>query len=412
MWGGLRGWLAAAGVVAIVAGGAADGSAASSHTALQIDIAVQSAAVDAILQRRATAVLGHDEAGFLADIDPYNKELRAAQKVLFENLVQFGFSKLAYHQDAPQFDQTLLDKYGPTAYLVSAAMEYQIDRINELPVQTALGYTFVNRRGRYVLVDTGHLDSEYPDSPNQEAWDTGPVLVKRGDRTLVVVEVGQTQLATSILTNAQLAIKAVNRWWAPDWKGGAMVIALDDTKVRSTDFVGSDWKDFAAAATPVYRWPADAGDDGSYVVLNPHERGQLDARLLAHEFTHTASAPYGHGAPLWLVEGVAGYVQRMPMYSEQTVDLRKQRELVRSKYVNKAKALPGNDQFFGQTQNSSYATSWYAVDYLVSKYGLNLVVGLYQELAGQRSTPAVRDSVMTAQLGLTEAQLFAALKRR
>ncbi|NEA33930.1 hypothetical protein [Streptomyces sp. SID13031] len=367
--------------------------------------------MDAILQRRAAAVLRRDEGEFLADVDPYNKELLAAQKVLFQNLVQFGFGKLAYHQGAPQFDQALIDKYGLTAYLVSAAMEYQIDGINEQPVQTALGYTFVKRSGRYVLVDDSHLDSEYPDSPNQEAWDTGPVLVQRGERTLVVVEAGQTQLATSILSNAQLAIKAVNRWWAPDWKGGTVVIALDDTKVRSTDFAGSDWNGFAAVATSVYRWPADAGDDGSYVVVNPRERGQLDARLLAHEFTHVASAPYGRGVPLWLVEGAAGYVQRMPIYSKQTLDLHEQRDLVRSRYVNKAKALPTNDQFVGLSKDSSYATSWYAVDYLVGKYGLNLVLGLYQELAWQESTPARRDSVMTEQLGRTEQQLFAELKK-
>ncbi|GAA0925698.1 hypothetical protein GCM10009554_05370 [Kribbella koreensis] len=305
--GGLREWVAVAGVLAIVAGGAADGAAASSSAEVQVDAAAQVAAVEAVLERRATAVLQHDEGQFLADIDPYNKNLRASQKVLFENLVQFGFSKLAYRQGEAQYDQALLDKYGPTAYLVGGVMEYQIDGIDELPAQTPVGYTFVKRAGRYVLVDDSYLDTDQPDSPNQEAWDTGPVLVQRGPRTLVVVEPGRTEVAKTILADAQVALKAVNRWWLPDWKGGALVIALDDTKVRSTDFKGPVWNDTAAVATPVRR--ADAGFGGSYVVLNPRDRGQIDAGSLAHEFTHVATASDGPSAPLWLVEGMAEYVR-------------------------------------------------------------------------------------------------------
>jgi hypothetical protein len=405
---GLRGWLTAAGVLVLVAGGAADGTALSSASAVQVDQAAQVAAVDAVLQRRATAVLDRDEDQFLADVDPYNKELRTKQKVLFENLVQFGFGKLTYRQGDPQFDQALLDKYGPTAYLVSGVMEYQIDGIDELPVQTPLGYTFVKRGGRYVLVDDTHLDTGQADSPNQEAWDTGPVLVRRGPRTLVVVEQGQTEAAKSILADAQVAVKAVNRWWLPGWQGGGLVIALDDTKVRSADFNGPTWKDTSAVATPVYR--AEAGLGGSYVVVNPRDRGELDARLLAHEFTHVATAPDGPSAPLWLVEGMAGYVQRLPMGGEPTVDLGKYRDLVRSKYLNKAKALPTDKQFFGPTKDSSYAIGWYAVDYLVRKYGLNQVVGLHQVLAQELNSQGRRDSLITAQLGRTEAQIFADLK--
>lgn len=408
--GGLREWLAVAGALAIVAGGAADGTAASSSAAVQVDVAAQVTAVDAILQRRATAVLQHDEDQFLADVDPYNKELRASQQVLFENLVQFGFGKLTYRQGDPQFDQTLLDKYGPTAYLVSAVMEYQIDGIDELPVQTPLGYMFVKRGRQYVLVDDTALDTGQPDSPNQEAWDTGPVLVQRGPRTMVVVEQGQTEVAKSILADAQVAVKAVNRWWLPGWQGGGLVIALDDPKVRSADFNGPVWKDSGAVATPVRR--ADAGFGGSYVVVNPRDRGQLDARALAHEFTHVATAPDGPSAPLWLVEGMAGYVQRMPMDGEPTVDVGKYRAEVRSKYLNKAKALPTDKQFFGPTKDASYAIGWYAVDYLVHKYGLNQVVGLHQELAWQLNSQGRRDTVMTAQLGRTEAQIFADLKGR
>lgn len=414
-WGGLRGWLAAALVAAIVGGGVADEAAVGSPTAVQVDLAVQSAAVDGILQRRAAAVLQRDEAQFLADVDPYNKKLQAAQKVLFGNLVQFGFGKLAYLQDVQQFDQTLVDKYGPTAYLVSVVMEYQIDGIDELPMQTALGYTFMKRGGRYLLVDDTHLDTAMPDGPHQEAWDTGPVLVQREARTMAVVEPGNSQLAASILADAQVAVKAVNKWWLSSWKGGGMVIALDDHKVRGTDFDGPDLKDYSAVASPVFRklpGIAEGGAEygGSYVVVNPSKHSKLDAPLLAHEFTHVASAQWGPSAPYWLIEGAAEYVLRKPMAGERDVDLARARNVARSKYMNKAKALPTNKRFH-QTKDSSYAISWYVVDYLVGKYGLPLVVGLYQELAGRPDTPARREAAMIAQLGRTEAQIFADAKR-
>ncbi|WP_433007863.1 hypothetical protein [Kribbella sp. CA-294648] len=124
---GRRGWLAAAGVVVVagcaVAGGAAwrghaDGgespapvpvpvSSSPLPTAVQVDAAAKPA-VDAILRRRAAAVLKKNEAQFLADVDPRNKKLLAAQKVLFGNLVQFGFAKLSYVPGQPQVKQPLM----------------------------------------------------------------------------------------------------------------------------------------------------------------------------------------------------------------------------------------------------------------------------------------------------------------
>ena len=45
-----------------------------------------------------------NESLFLADIDPANKKLRAAQKVLFANLVEIGFNELGYSQAEERFN--------------------------------------------------------------------------------------------------------------------------------------------------------------------------------------------------------------------------------------------------------------------------------------------------------------------
>ncbi|GAA0925688.1 hypothetical protein GCM10009554_05360 [Kribbella koreensis] len=430
---GRRAWLAAAGVVVVVGGGVAGGVALHSRgsgtpepvavvsaprpTAVQVDVTAQSAAVDAILKRRATAVLENNEAQFLADVDPKNKLLLAKQKVLFENLVQFGFVKLDYLQDRPQFEQGLLDKYGPTTYLVSVVMSYQIGGIDDGLVKAPLGYMFVQRGGRYLLINDTYLDSSLPFGAHKEAWDVGPVLVRRSARALVVVEQGKAQLAKSILTEAESAVRAVNKLWSASWRGGGLVIALDDRRVRIADYTKpKDAEDFLATATFVYRTlPGEVQSEGTfggaYVVVNPRYRDELDARVLAHEFTHVATAQYGVDAPVWMVEGTAEYIEQLPMQGERDLDLARYRTMVRSKYFSKLKALPTDEQFY-DTVKSSYPVGWYVVDYIVDKYGATKLAKVYKELARQGFSQNQRDLIFTAQLGRTEAQLFKDLQQR
>jgi hypothetical protein len=429
--GSRRRWLLAVVLVVAVGGAAAGGLAwrggGESKTAdavvsstpsavAQADAAAQSDAVDALLGRRADAVLRRDPAKFLADLDPGNPKLLAKQKELFGNLIQFGFAKLSYVQDRTQFEQAMVTKYGPSVYLVGVAMVYQIKGIDAQPVRTMLGYTFVQKAGKLVLVDDVHLDSSLPAGSHLEAWDTGAVLVRRAPRALVVVEKGRTQLAATILADAVSAVSAVSREWSAGWKGSGVVIALDDRKVRTADYtVPKNAEDVLAMATYVYRTlPGEVEPDGelggSYVVVNPAFRNELDARNLAHEFTHVAAAPYGAYAPRWMVEGAAEYVELLPMAGERDIDLAGYRRTIRSKYVAKAKVMPADEVFY-KTMNSSYAIGWYAVDYLIDKYGAAKFARLYQELARQGFTQTQRDLIFTEQLGRTEAQLFTELKR-
>jgi hypothetical protein len=147
----------------------------------------------------------------------------------------------------------------------------------------------------------------------------------------------------------------------------------------------------------------------SYVVINPRNRARVDARTLAHEFTHVATAPYGAFAPRWLVEGAATYVEFLPMDGADNLALDKYRQEVRTKYLVKAKSLPADAVFF-QESDSSYPLSWLAVDYLFERFGGTEVGTLYQELAALGQTQAERDRIMLEHVGMTEADLFKALK--
>ena len=254
-----------------------------------VDQAARAAAVDAVLKRRAQAVLTGNEQAFVADVDAGDKRLVASQRTLFTNLRQFGFAKLAYQQLAQQYDDTIAQKYGPSTYLVAVAMTYQIRAIDLVPVRAMLGYTFTQRsNGTWVLVSDSDLDKRLPRGSHQEAWDFGPVLVKREPRVLIVVEQGQEALADRLAAMSGSAVQAVSKNWPGGWNGSGVVIALDDKIVRGADYTQpKNAEDALAMATWVYRTlPGEVTGEGqrtdSYVVVNPHNRAKVDARTLAH----------------------------------------------------------------------------------------------------------------------------------
>lgn len=411
-------------VVVAVAGGLAlhwsteqaDGSNQAAPRTPDIDLAARAAAVDQVLRKRAQAVLQSDQKAFLADVDPGNKSLVARQTTLFTNLQQFGFARLSYQQLSQQYDDAITRKYGPSTYLVAIAMTYQIRGIDTMPVRAMIGYTFTETQtGRWLLVSDTDLDKRLPRGSHQEAWDTGEVLVKRAPRVLVVVEKGQDQLAARLTGMASSAVKAVTKSWPGGWNGSGVVIALDDKIVRGADYtVPKNAEDAIAMATWVYRTlPGETTGTGqradSYVVVNPHNRSKVDARTLAHEFTHVATAPYGAYAPRWMVEGAATYVEYLPMDGAEDLALGKFRQDVRTKYLATAKSLPADAVFF-QHAGSSYPMAWLAVDYLFTRFGGTEVGTLYQELAALGSTQAERDRIMLEHVGMTETGLFQALK--
>ena len=382
-----------------------------------VDPLERQSAVERVLRRRAYGVLHRDARLFLGDLDRTKPELAARQRRLFDNLAQFGFATLSYTISREQFDQALLDRYGASAYPVQLTMEYRIRDIDAAPVRTSLGYVFVRQGGRWVLTDDDDLDGDLPAGSHREPWDCGPVLVRRDDHVLVVVERDEPGLARELVRDARGAVRAVTGRWPRDWTGSGLVIALEDRRVRTADYtVAKNAEDAVAMATAVYRTlPGEVTTDGertgSYVVVNPRYRRKVSARILAHELTHVATAPLGSSAPRWLVEGLADYVEYLPMEGEHDLDLDRYRTRIARTYLPKADRLPSDEVFYA-SMVESYAIGWYAVDYLTRRYGMDEVADLYADLAGQGFTQNQRDRIMREHLRMTEKQLFSVLRQR
>ncbi|GAA1601442.1 hypothetical protein [Kribbella karoonensis] len=376
-------------------------------------VAARRVAIDTILVRRAGAVQTGNEQQFLADVDPLNKKLVAAQKILFANLMEIGFTEIGYSQAEERFNPALLRAHGRTTYLVRVLMRYQIPKVDFTPVTTELGYTFVARDGHWLLTADNELDPDLGPGAHREAWDLGRIEVQRAPRVMVIVEKGDTRRGRAIVRAANEGLAEVTAYWPLKWSGSVLVIALDETDVRDARFADEDIESAASTGSTFSSLPgqetADGTVAGGYIVINPNQRDQVDEILLSHEITHVVTAALGGYEPLWLAEGAAEYVswRGIEAISGPGEVVKWEQEVVDTA-VPQLSALPGDSGFY---QNSAdvYGVSWLAVRFLVHRIGLPKVEELYEDMARNGVDQGSRDRILQDRTGLTEATLWTAL---
>ena len=377
-------------------------------------VAARRHAVDTILLRRSTAVRTADEKLFLQDVDPANATLRRQQKVLFANLVAVGFGEIGYSQAEERFDAAVVRAHGASTYLVRVLMRYQIPKVDVTAVSSELGYTFIGRGGRWILVDDNDLDKDLGPGAHQEPWDLGPIEVHRGPRVLVVVEKGDAKRGNSIVTAAGEALTEVAAYWPRKWEGSVLIAALDEPDVRDARFADEDVESAASAGNTFSSLPgqdtADGTVAGAYIVVNPNERDKVDEILLSHEVTHVATADLGGYEPLWLAEGAAEYVSWRGIEAiSGPGEVGKWEQEVIDQALPQLSALPSDAGFYQNTADV-YGVSWLAVRFLVSRIGLAGVESLYEDLARNGIDQVSRDRILQSRTSFTEASLWIYLK--
>jgi hypothetical protein len=369
------------------------------------------AQIDVLLAGRANAVLKGNLRGFLAVVDPKQPQLVARQRVLFTNLRKFGFAKLTYFA-AEERQVPELTKYGPDAFTTRVMMRYQLAGLDTKPVQTDLGYTFVQRSGVWVLVEDSAIDAELSRDGHRQPWDYQEIAVVRRGKVVVVVDKREVALGEKIAKVSQGAVDAVRRHWPRPWNGAVMVVAMAEPRVMSllwTSGSGSGWT-VAAKAVTLYDGepigPKTRAPVSSRIVVNPAVRKQLTEDLLAHEMTHVATTPIGSNTPIWLVEGLAEYVRCASIEDDPHWTVDPYRKMVRSKYLPGMKVLPGPAEF-DASGDKAYGQSWWITSYLESKLGEKGVASLYTDLAQHNSTA----TILEKHTGKTPAELVAAVKK-
>jgi hypothetical protein len=378
--------------------------------------AARKVAVDAVLAKRATAVLKGDLKGFLAVVDPKQPQLVGRQRMLFTNLRKFQFTVLTYFVADERPSKVLIAKYGAETFSTRVMMRYQLKGLDAKPVQTDLGYAFVQRDGGWVLVDDSAIEETLSPDGHRQPWDFQEISVIRKGRVLVVVDKGEQTLGDKIAKVSQGAVDGVRRHWRRPWNGAVMVVAMSEPRVMATVWTtgsGYGWT-IAAKAVTLYDgepWAQRSVPPvSSRIVVNPAVRTKLEQDLLVHEMTHAATLQLGVKTPTWLVEGIAEYVRCATIEDDPHWTVDPYRKTVRTKYLPSMKVLPTQAEF-DAAGDRSYGQSWWITEYLVDELGEKGVANLYTDLAQHSTSQKAYAAILKKHTGKTAPQLVAAMKK-
>ncbi|MDQ0990427.1 hypothetical protein QFZ74_001655 [Streptomyces sp. V3I7] len=246
--------------------------------------------VQHVLDRRAAALLGHDERAYAdtGSSTPYGR-LRALP------LASWTYRLTGLHRG------------GPTT-TADAELRYRIRGYDRSPVTAERSLTLGRTADGHWYVAA--------DRPAKEAsaqlWDQGTVAVARGERSLVL---GVGQSAGALRGYARLAdraVPAVTQTWGTSWARRVVLLvprSLDDIAALLGS-PASSYRGIAAVTT------GEAGGSGrapaDRITVNPQAYADLGdvgkQVVLTHETTHVATrADTSAATPLWLSEGYADW---------------------------------------------------------------------------------------------------------
>ncbi len=344
------------------------------------------AALGALLQRRADAVTKHDEAAFLADVDPADRRFVERQRAEYQNLVALGLASFTLALTKPNGyqvdDQSLIRRYGGWLLEVGVTVRYQVAGLDTAQDAEPWIPIFGMAGGRWLLVgeESAGSGKHTPLGTGGSPWEARPVTVVKSAHVVAVISKEDAGIAAHLLDLAERGVTNVMTVRPGNWPGKLLVVAVSDQKLFDSFFNSSPDKVAQVEAVTVPRydavpeWQDSARFTLSRVVFNPAMLGRADDELqhaLTHEFTHVAFGPVTTGAtPSWLVEGMAEYVA----YATENVPSNFPGAAAR--HVASAGTLPADRSFYDSADN--YILGWLAVKLIAEKYGREKAVALYE----------------------------------
>ena len=390
---GRRGLLVAGAGGLLALGGLAAFDLASGHGGTEDD----TPGVQALLDRRASAVLHRDRAALAATVLPGAQALRASQTAWLGNLAQVPLASWEYRLvglDAFALPPAV-GAGGRRRRAAQVQLSYRLAGFDSSPV-TATQYLTVVRDG-----DDWYLgsDSDHPGGDVQ-LWDQGPVTAVHGRYCLVLGQSGR-ELLQPFADEEDLAVPAVSAVWGDGW-GQRTVLLVPSSLDRFAALLGADPADFGsiAAVTTGELGATEAGRT-ERITVNPQVWATLSAfgrRVVStHETTHVATrAITDSWTPRWLAEGAAnwtGYLgtgrtprQICPELAADVAAGRIPEQLPSdSDFDSTASALP-----------QAYQQAWFACRSIVLRHGQPALVGFYRAVAATGGSGGQQAAVDTA----------------
>jgi len=380
---------------------------------------VWAAAVQALLDARASAVLHRDRAAFLAGIDPGSPQFRASQASLFANLAGVPLADWSYsldpNRDLPLAGSGLARYGGAQLWVPDVTLSYQLAGFDTRPTTLPQYFTFVQRGTHWYLGS----DSDFAAAGRQTGrglWDFGPVAVVRTAQALVLGHPAALPTMRAIAAIVDAAVPRVSAVWGSDWPAKVVVLVpASQDELAQILQSGGDLAQIAAVATADLAGPS-APPAGERIAVNPPNFARLGTVgrqvVLTHEITHVASrSATTTSTPTWLAEGFADYVG----YQDTSIPVRSAaRELADALAKGQApQQLPAATDFDGTNPNLpvAYESAWLACRLIADLAGQAGLVRFYRAVGAEAASGATPDqaveSVLRSQLHLSTAAFTA-----
>ncbi len=366
------------------------GDAAAVDPARPAPAVLRREGLDALLERRADAMLRRDEQAWLATVSSAAPDFTRRQAETFANLadvplVAWGYE---YAGAGPPLPDRRRDALGPDATTVRVVLAYRLAGADTGDVRREQTLTLTRSGDGWLVAD------DRDGRTATDLWDMGPVSVARGTRTLVLGTVPAADLQRYV-TETDAAAAQVDRVWGTGWPRTAVVQVPRDQEEMARLLLRDDpggLEQVAAVTTGELGLEPD-GARANRVVVNPGGFAQLGplgrSVVLAHELTHVATRASSAGdVPVWLSEGFADLVA----YSGTDLP----RRIVADDVLQDVREgdapsdLPGPADFDPTDGDiaPAYSGSWLAVDLLQRRHGMAAVVELYRQVSAGRSVDA------------------------
>jgi hypothetical protein len=394
-------------------------------------------AVREILTRRGDAVQAHDEAAFLADLDPTLPALRAQQTQIYEGLAKIDFARFSYRASGTAFNAAGHGtNQAATTYIAGVVATHELKGYDTGPVVEPMAVTFVLRDHRWWIASDRDIDEDLPAAGHAEPWDDGQVGVARGKHSLVIGQARDDATLRKVAAAVDRAVEADLKFWPAGngttrWAGRVVVYVPRATREFTSLFRGSKQTadGVVAVAIPVYDnvtfgegyGHATGRVTGSRIIINPRyfrPKSSFFAVTLRHEVSHVAAGPItSAGTPNWLVEGLAEYVgwrQSDPSrtFFARGVDARTANAINARTFHLK---LPASNTFyFGSSAviSARYTAGFLVCAYIQHRYG-EAKLKTFAARMGKATTEAKEKPVLKSALkqtfGLTRSGLETAV---
>jgi hypothetical protein len=277
--------------------------------------------IQALLDRRAEAMLAGDQDAYLATIHRGDAAFVERQRNGFQGFQRLGLA--SYRLDLttrywPELTTSKeIEKYGealqPRVFHVEE--RYRLRGYDRQPALEDLFLTFVHRDDRWVIASDTDLDDLTLYS-GRKLWENGPIFTQESEHFLYISHPDIASAADEVLRMAERAIDTVDSGWPLAWPEKVPILAPSSTdELRRIIQATFDLDVFVAFAYSGVDRARNWDLVGHRIILNWPNFSRFpepnQESILAHELLHVATREYnGPAVATWVDEGLAELVSR------------------------------------------------------------------------------------------------------